>query len=48
VAAQAREMSSESFSKFMTDLTNNHICDLINSPSSADKVAAVMAIGACL
>ncbi len=45
VAAQAREMSSENFSRFMNDLTNKHIFDLVNSSVVAEKIGGIMAIG---
>jgi hypothetical protein len=45
VTSQAREMSPDNFGKFMTDLLNNHICELINSPNVSDKLAAILAIG---
>jgi hypothetical protein len=45
VATQAREMSSEHFTRFMNDLTNKHIFELVNSQVVHEKIGGIMAIG---
>jgi FKBP12-rapamycin complex-associated protein len=44
VAGRAREMSGESFSKFMNELTNKHIFELVNSSVVAEKIGGILAI----
>jgi hypothetical protein len=45
VVTQAREMSSEYFTRFMSELTNKHIFELVNSPIVHEKIGGIMAIG---
>jgi hypothetical protein len=44
VEADAREMSSDQFTKFMNDL-NRQIMELVNSPQNEDKLSGIMVIG---
>lgn len=38
-------MSSEYFTRFMSELTNKHIFELVNSPVVHEKIGGIMAIG---
>jgi hypothetical protein len=39
-------MSTEFFSRFMNELTNKHIFELVNSQIVHEKIGGIMAIGA--
>ncbi len=44
VEGEAREMNSESFTKYMNDL-NRRIFDLVNSSDTHEKMGGIMVIG---
>ncbi|KAL6045690.1 Serine/threonine-protein kinase TOR, partial [Balamuthia mandrillaris] len=43
-ATQSREMSKEDFTRFMNELINEHIFNLVNSNSTVEKIGGIMAI----
>jgi hypothetical protein len=45
VLAQSREMTSELFARFMNDLTNNHIAELVHSQVVHERIGGIMAVG---